>query len=129
MEQALEQNETLAKHLVENSQSLAALRGHTESQLLHLHALERQWRQKQAALDDALAPWSPKAVHSRLVTGIAEQEAYCSALEESFLDEQARAGDREMSEFLKRYREGKKMLALRMERRARFDEGRVGGWR
>lgn len=80
-------------------------------------------------MDDALQPWSPKAVHARLVGGIAEQEALCRALEESFLDGEGRAGEREVGEWGKRYREGRKVLGLRRERKARFEEGRVGGWR
>ena len=69
-----------------------------------------------------------------------EQEQFVRALEESFLEGGAptgvgdgagegKAGDREVAEFLKRYREGVKTLVLRGERRARWDEGRVGGWR
>ena len=53
----------------------------------------------------------------------------CQALEESFLEGDGKAGDRDVSEFLKRYREGRKLVWVRKERKERWDEGRVGGWR
>ena len=81
------------------------------------------------ALDDALQPWSPKALHQRLVAGIGEQEAWLQALEASFLEGEGRAGEREVGEFVKRWREGRRVLELRAERRERWEEGRVGGWR
>ena len=92
-------------------------------------------------MDTALEPWSPKALHARLVSGIMEQEGLCRALEESFLEGMGsgeggnvgfgdgKAGEREVADWVKRYREARKTLGLRRERRARFEEGRVGGWR
>ena len=81
-------------------------------------------------MDRALEPWSPKALHAKLVASIGEQEMLCRALEESFLESQdGRASEREIAEWVKRYREGRMVLGLRQERRARFEEGRVGGWR
>ena len=80
-------------------------------------------------MDDALAPWGAKAIHARLGDGIREQEEWCGALAESFLEGEGRAGEREVEGWVRRYREGRKLLALRRERRARFEEGRVGGWR
>ena len=94
-----------------------------------MHALERQWRLKQSALDDALAPFSPKALHGRLVASIGEQEDVLSGMEESFMDGEGRAGERELEGFLKRWREGRRVLEVRRERRGRWEEGRVGGWR
>lgn len=95
-------------------------------------------------MDVALQPWSPKAMYGRLVSGISEQEAIVRAVEESFLDEggvgggggggvgdygQGMAGEREVGEWVKRIREGTAVLERRRESRARWDEGRVGGWR
>ena len=40
-----------------------------------------------------------------------------------------KAGEREVGEFLRRYREGRRGVGRRREERARWDEGRVGGWR
>lgn len=85
-------------------------------------------------MDDALAPWAPKAVHTRLGQGVQEQEAWCRAMEESFLDgaegaNGGTAGDREVSEWLRKYREGRKVLELRKEKKLRLEEGRVSGWK
>ncbi len=80
-------------------------------------------------MDEALAPFSPKALYQRLAQSIGEQEQVCVALEESFLEGEEGMGEREVGEFLKRFREGKKVERLRRERKARWDEGRVGGWR
>jgi hypothetical protein len=63
------------------------------------------------------------------VQGIQELEALCEALEESFVEGEGKASEREVAEFVKRCREGRKLLGLRRERKARFEEGRVGGWR
>ena len=80
-------------------------------------------------MDDALAPFAPKALYQRLSAAVAEGEAVCVALEETFLEEGGRAGEREVGEFVKRFREGRKGVWLRRERKERWDEGRVGGWR
>lgn len=92
-------------------------------------------------MDVALESWSPKALYGRLVSGIAEQEAVVRAIEESFLDE-SRGGDsygldhgsglateREVADWIRRIRDGTAILERRKESRARWDEGRVGGWR
>lgn len=77
-----------------------------------------------------------------------ESEEWTAVLEESFLDVidgggtggagagaggagggGMKAGEREVGEFLRRYREGRRGVGRRREERARWDEGRVGGWR
>ena len=107
-------------------------------------------------MDVALAPFAPASLYQRLGQGVAEQEAVCRALEESFLDggggversgngsgsgsggegaaldgerDGGVAAEREVAEWVKRYREAKKLYFLRRERKDRWDEGRVGGWR
>jgi hypothetical protein len=92
-------------------------------------------------MDIALQPWSPKAMYGRLVSGIAEQDAIVRAVEESFLEEGGGGGEeyghnavgmaseREVGDWVKRIREGTAVLERRKESRARWDEGRVGGWR
>lgn len=91
-------------------------------------------------MDVALQPWSPKAMYGRLVSGIAEQEALVKAVEESFLEdggaeaygrehETGMASEREVGDWVKRIREGTAVIERRKENRARWDEGRVGGWR
>jgi hypothetical protein len=91
-------------------------------------------------MDDALSPWGPRAMYQRLVSSIGEQEAVIRAVQESFLeggeDEaygggpgSGKASDKEVSEWIRRIREGTTTLEKRRETRARWDEGRVGGWR
>ncbi|KAI1776711.1 hypothetical protein F4818DRAFT_358123 [Hypoxylon cercidicola] len=138
---ALDANVLLAAHLAALEARLADRRAAAQAQLLSTHALERQWRAKQAEMDAALAPFSPAALYSRLGQSLAEQEAVCRALEESFLEggrgEDGAGGgggehlatERETLDWVRRYREAKKTFYLRHERRERWNEHRVGGWR
>ncbi|KAI2616557.1 hypothetical protein GGR54DRAFT_230337 [Hypoxylon sp. NC1633] len=137
---ALADNVGLAAHLTDLEQRLAGQRAAAQAQLLSTHALERQWRQKQAEMDAALAPFSPAALYARLGQSLAEQEAVCHALEESFLEGGGMtdggaggnadlATERETLDWVRRYREAKKLFYLRHERRERWNEHRVGGWR
>jgi hypothetical protein len=53
-------------------------------------------------------------------------------MEESFLEgegEGIAATEREVTDWVRRYREAKVQFYLRQERKQRWDEGRVGGWR
>lgn len=84
-------------------------------------------------------------MYGRLVSGIAEQEAIVRAVEESFLEKggveeygveeygrgnaAGMASEREIGDWVKRIIEGTAVLERRRESRARWDEGRVGGWR
>ncbi|KAI1807343.1 hypothetical protein F4811DRAFT_550022 [Daldinia bambusicola] len=143
---ALDDNVALATHLSDLEARLAQQRSQAQAQLLSTHALERQWRAKQAEMDAALAPFSPAALYARLGQSLAEQEAVCRALEESFLDGETGVGgggsrggsgeeeggvasERETLDWVRRYRDAKKLLYLRHERRERWNEHRVGGWR
>ncbi|KAI0025447.1 hypothetical protein F4780DRAFT_330637 [Xylariomycetidae sp. FL0641] len=135
---ALDENMRLAGHLAQQEAVLAARRAGTQAQLLAAHALERQWRQKEADMDAALAPFAPAGLYQQLGAALAEQEAVCAALEESFLDGGGGGGgaadgglatEREVLDWVRRYREAKKLLYLRQERRERWNERRVGGWR
>ncbi|KAI9673788.1 MAG: hypothetical protein M1829_003906 [Trizodia sp. TS-e1964] len=129
LQSSLAGNIHAARTLAAHEARLGAQRAATESHLLALHALERQWRAKQTEMDRALAPFSPKALYQRLAASLLEQEAVCVALEESFVEGEGRASEREAAEFVKRFREGRKVYYLRREKKERWDEGRVGGWR
>lgn len=52
-------------------------------------------------------------------------------MEESFLDEDhhGRATEKEINDWVRRVRAEASKLAARKEAKARWDEGRVGGWR
>lgn len=108
--------------------------------MLQHTSLQTQWRRKQSEMDEALAPWGPRAMYQRLVAGIGEQEALSRAVYESFLEgggegheyyggEGGKASEKEVTDWIKRIREGTTVLEKRREMRARWDEGRVGGWR
>ncbi|KAL4913572.1 hypothetical protein BDW62DRAFT_220623 [Aspergillus aurantiobrunneus] len=127
----LNYNQDLAHHLLDLQSQLATLRGSTETLLLKHQSLEVSWRKKQSEMDAALAPWSPKALYQRLGAGIAEQEAVCLAVEESFLEGEhhGKATEKEVSDWVRRVRGEGAKLADRREAKARWDEGRVGGWR
>jgi len=125
-------NKALGNHVLELESHLATLRASTESLLLQHQSLELSWRKRQTEMDAALAPWSPKALYQRLVSAVAEQEAICRAVEESFLegeDRHGRASERDVADWVRRVRVEGAKLEARREARARWDEGRVGGWR
>ncbi|KAI1845654.1 hypothetical protein JX266_008265 [Neoarthrinium moseri] len=127
---ALTENLTLAQHLLDLESHLNHQRSSTQAQLLSTHALERQWRQKQSEMDVALAPFAPASLYTRLTQGLQEQEMVCAAMEESFLDGDGEvASEREALDWVRRYREAKKLYYLRQERKERWNERRVGGWR
>ncbi|KAH6860632.1 hypothetical protein BKA58DRAFT_322990 [Alternaria rosae] len=131
----LAQNVGLAESLKQLEAHVQHQRDSTQSRLLALRALERQWKAKQAEQDEALREFSPPALYQRLSASVGEQEALCRGLEESFLEGEgfgggdAVASDREVTDFVRRLREGRKIAYLRAERKERWDEGRVGGWR
>lgn len=131
----LAQNIKLAESLKQLEAHVQRQRDGVQSRLLSLRALERQWRAKQAEQDEALRVFSPPALYQRLSAAVGEQEALCRGLEESFLEGHGLAGsdavasEREVADFVRRLREGRKVAYLRAERKERWDEGRVGGWR
>ncbi|KAF3004705.1 hypothetical protein E8E14_006896 [Neopestalotiopsis sp. 37M] len=133
LQSALTENLTLAQHLVELEGRLTHQRSSTQAQLLSTHALERQWRAKQSDMDVALAPFAPSSLYQRLTQGLQEQEMVCTAMEESFLDGDGSdhnvATEREVNEWVRKYRENRKLFYLRQERKERWNERRVGGWR
>jgi hypothetical protein len=130
----LAQNVSLAESLKQLEAHVQHQRDSTQSRLLSLRALERQWRAKQTEQDEALREFSPPALYQRLSAAVGEQESLCRGLEESFLEGEggrgeAVASEREVTEFVRRLRDGRKVAYLRAERKERWDEGRVGGWR
>lgn len=135
MNALLAQNIALAESLKQLEAHLLRQRESTQSRLLAQMALERQWKAKQAEQDAALREFSPPALYQRLSAAVGEQEALCRGLEESFLEgestggQDAVASEREVNDFVRRLRDGRKIAYLRAERKDRWDQGRVGGWR
>lgn len=135
LKELLAQNVSLAESLKQLEAHVQHQRMSAQSRLLSLRALERQWKSKQSEQDEALRDFSPPALYQRLSAAVSEQEALCRGLEESFLEGEGLGGghtianEREVAEFVRRFREGRKVAYLRAERKERWDEGRVGGWR
>ncbi|TLD33178.1 hypothetical protein PspLS_00446 [Pyricularia sp. CBS 133598] len=147
LQSTLADNVSLAQHLSSTEAHLSAQRSSAQAQLLSTHALERQWHAKQREADAALAPFAPDGLYLRLAQAVQEQGAVCDALEESFLEGGGGGGrgggggggggaevgdfvtEREALDWVRRYREARKRLYLRQEKKERWDEGRVGGWR
>ncbi|KAE8153482.1 hypothetical protein BDV25DRAFT_136775 [Aspergillus avenaceus] len=127
----LKYNQDLAGRLLELQGRVGELRGSSETLLLTHQSLEVSWRKKQVEMDAVLAPWSPKTLYQRLAASIVEQEAVCQAVEESFLEGEhhGRASEKEVGDWIRRVRAEGAKLESRREAKARWDEGRVGGWR
>ncbi|KAK0342606.1 hypothetical protein LTR02_016816 [Friedmanniomyces endolithicus] len=125
----IDTNIHLASSLQDLEAHLTTLRNQTQSRLLSLKALEQQHRSKVAETENALVDFSPMALYQRLSTGVREQDELLWGVEESWLEEEGIASEREVVEFVRRVKEGKRVAFLRRERKGRWDEGRVGGWR
>lgn len=122
-------NLALANSTLEMESRLSSLRERTQSRLLSLRALEQQHRTKISETEDALRDFSPMALYQRLNASVQEQELLVRGVEESWLEEDGVASDKEVGDFIRRVKEARKVAFLRRERKGRWDEGRVGGWR
>ena len=127
---ALDDNIALANHLRQQETILDETRSATQARLLAAHALERQWHLKQVDMDRALSPVAPSSLYQQPIHSIQEQENICSSLEDTFLEaNETVASEREVSEWVRSFREAKRVYYSRLARKERWDEGRVGGWR
>ncbi|KAG9631355.1 hypothetical protein KCV04_g9858, partial [Aureobasidium melanogenum] len=104
-------------------------RAATQSRLIALRALEQQHKSKIVETEDTLKGFSPMALYQRLSASAQEQDALVKGIEDSFLDDGGLAPDREVQDFVRRLRDAKRVAFLRNQRKERWDEGRVGGWR
>ncbi|KAK5168071.1 uncharacterized protein LTR77_006639 [Saxophila tyrrhenica] len=125
----LQQNLALTDALSNLESTLSQRRAAIQSRLLALRALEQQHSNKVKETEEALSQFSPMALYQRLNAGAGEQELLVRGVEESWLEEGGLADEREVESFVRRVKEGSKQSFLRRERRERWDEGRVGGWR
>ncbi|KAK6495342.1 hypothetical protein TWF481_003366 [Arthrobotrys musiformis] len=140
---ALSSNAAYAKRLQSLSAAVDHQRATTSSSLLKTRQLERSWREKENEMDVALNRFSARALHARLGQAVGEADAVSRALEESFLEDDglgdadgeysAAAGgvkaSKDVDNFVKSYRGVRALYHLRKERKERWDENRVGGWR
>ncbi|PPJ53611.1 hypothetical protein CBER1_00296 [Cercospora berteroae] len=125
----VQSNIAATSQLMETEARLAALREQTQSRLLALRALEQQHRSKISETEAALRDFSPQALYQRLNASVQEQELLLRGIEESWLEEDGIASEREVTEFVRRAKDARKTAFMRRERKSRWDDGRVGGWR
>ncbi|KAJ6259079.1 hypothetical protein Dda_5976 [Drechslerella dactyloides] len=154
---ALRSNMSHATRLTALAAGVDHQRATTSAALLSTRQLERSWRDKENEMDVALARFSARALHARLGQAVGEADAVSRALEESFLEDDglgdaegefiaatvggtggAGAGGggvggvkagKDVDNFVKSYRGVRALYHLRKERKERWDENRVGGWR
>lgn len=139
LQNQINSNVSLASQVSSLEKQVKELRESTGQLMLQHTSLQTQWRRKQSEMDEALAPWGPRAMYQRLVASINEGEAILTAVQESFLEGSGggdefygsggKASEKEVTDWIKRIRENATALEKRREMRARWDEGRVGGWR
>ncbi|KAI5196602.1 hypothetical protein E4T39_07720 [Aureobasidium subglaciale] len=129
LRQILDSNVQVASSLQQVESRLSHQRATTQSRLIALRALEQQHKSKIVETENTLRDFSPMALYQRLNVSAQEQDALVKGIEDSFLDEAGLAPDREVQDFVRRLREAKRVAFLRNERKERWDEGRVGGWR
>ncbi|KAF2719989.1 hypothetical protein K431DRAFT_321320 [Polychaeton citri CBS 116435] len=122
-------NLQLSQSLLSLQDRLTALRESTQQRLLALRALEQQYRTKVNETETALEAFSPKSLYQKLNASAQEQDSLVRGIGESWLDEEGIARSTEVADIIKRVREARRVGFLRQERQARWDEGRVGGWR
>lgn len=125
----LDSNLQMASSLQQVESRLNHQRGATQSRLIALRALEQQHKSKIVETEDTLKGFSPMALYQRLSASAQEQDALVKGIQDSFLDDGGLAPDREVQDFVRRLRDTKRVAFLRNQRKERWDEGRVGGWR
>jgi len=76
-------------------------------------------------MDLALKPFSPPALYSKLETLTTESELLSEALATSFLE-----GDNaDATDFIREYRALRRQYHVRRERKEKWQQGQVAGWR
>jgi hypothetical protein len=129
LEPYLTANIALANSTLELESRLQELRQQTHARLLALRGLKQQHEAKLKEAEAAVWEYSPMALKQRLNASVQEQEQVLRDVEETWLDEDGMASEKEVAEMMRRVKEAKKVAFLRQERKARWDEARVGGWR
>lgn len=107
-------------------------RSSTQALLLSTRAIETQWYQKQSSMDLQLASFSPASLYQSLAHDVNEQATVCHVMEESFIEKDTVGSlslEREITDWIRGHKEAKTVYYLRQERKNRWDEGRVSGWR
>lgn len=100
-----------------------------ENALIETKELEREWENTELTMYSSLKPYTSTALHSRLQAATGEAEATTESLLSSFLEVVSKAEGDEVHDFVKEYRNARKLYHLRREHLARWNDGRVGGFR
>lgn len=125
----LQATSQLAQQAARTAGQVQQMRDQVQAHLLRARAAEQAWRRKEKEMEDALEAFGPRALHRRLAGAVREGEEGLGVVVESWLAMDGVVSEREVQEWVKGVREGRKVVELRKERRGRWDEGRVGGWR
>ena len=134
MQQLLDTNISLANSLEQTEAQVLHQRSVVQNHLFALRAQEQQYRAKIAETEAAVREFSPARLYQQLSAGVGEQNTLCTTMADSFLEsggdgpgQIGAAGERDISDFVKRIREASGTAFLRKERKERWSEGRVGG--
>lgn len=129
LEPIIQSNIALASAVEALGQRVASQRTATQARLLALRALEQQHRSKISETEDASRNFSPGALYQRLNASSTEQQQLLRGIEQSWTDEPGQASEREVNEWVRRVKDASRAAFLKKEKKARWDEGRVGGWK
>jgi hypothetical protein len=72
-----------------------------------------------------LKPFSPPALYSKLEALATESELFSETLATSFLEGE----DGDVTDFIREYRAHRKQYHIRRERKEKWQQGQVAGWR
>ena len=129
LREQLEATSQLAQHVSNQSRQVQEERARTQALLLRTRGAEQTFRTRQHAHEDAIEAFSPRALHRRLAQATREGEDELRVVQDSFLNAQGIASERDVQEWLRSMRRAREVVELRKERGERWAEGRVGGWR
>jgi Modifier of rudimentary (Mod(r)) protein len=133
-----------AERILTREEEVRQARKAAEGKLAEAKDLEAQWQAKQAEMDAALKvnpgdsaapcqesrltrgqPFSPPALYAKLETLVTETEVLSETLATSFLE--GEEGD--VSDFIREYRALRKQYHIRRERKEKWQNGQIAGWR
>ncbi|CCG84251.1 protein of unknown function [Taphrina deformans PYCC 5710] len=100
-----------------------------ENSLIKTKHLQDEWEAVERSMYSALKPYTSDALYTRLQAAVSDSEKLSDSLVSSFLDAGPSPLNDDIHDFIKEYRQTRKIHHLRSERLARWKDGRVGGFR
>ncbi|KAK9462902.1 uncharacterized protein V1516DRAFT_671440 [Lipomyces oligophaga] len=122
--------DTVGQRIASAEPALAESRTRAAAALREAQHLDTEWHVKEREMYESLQPFSAPRLRSRLVNATAEAEHVSEALATSFLDQSNIGGQRDAdaaAQFVREYRQVRRIFHLRKERLERWNEERVGG--